>query len=76
MADIIRPAVNFLPCPGPRPNFSICFLVYLSLLQECRFQDIGFGIRILPSVAENENVFEGVKMMLRVLRVAQCCIIV
>ena len=46
VAEIIPPGVPFAPLLGQRPSFSICFLVYLSLLHEFRSQGIGFGLRL------------------------------
>jgi hypothetical protein len=46
MADIIPPGVHFAPLLGRRPRFSVCFLVYLSLLHEFRSQGIGFAHRL------------------------------
>jgi hypothetical protein len=45
VADIIPPGVHFGPLLGRHLSFSICFLVYLSLLHEFRSQGIGFGLR-------------------------------
>jgi len=42
VADIIPPGIHFALLLGRRPSFSICFLVYLSLLHEFRSQGIGF----------------------------------
>ena len=45
MADIIPPGVQFAPLLGRCPSFSICYLVYLSLLHEFRSKGIGFSLR-------------------------------
>jgi hypothetical protein len=44
VADILPSAVHFAPLLRWRPSFSICFLVYSSLLHEFRSQGIGFGL--------------------------------
>ena len=44
VADIIPPGIHFALLHGRRPRFSICFLVYLSLLHEFHSQGIGFGL--------------------------------
>ena len=52
VADIIPPGVHFAPLLGLRPRFSICFLVYLSLLHEFRSQGIGSGLRLFAGSPE------------------------
>jgi hypothetical protein len=52
VADIIPPGVHFSPLLRWRPSFSICFLVYLSLLHELRSQRIGFGLRLFAGLPE------------------------
>jgi len=52
VAKIIPPGVHFAPLLGRRPSFSICFLVYLSLLHEFRSQGIGYGLRRFASSPE------------------------
>jgi len=44
VADIIPPGIQFVRPFGQCPSFSICFLVYLSLLHEYQSQGIGFGL--------------------------------
>jgi len=51
VADIIPPGVHSAPLLAPRPSFSICFLVYLSLLHEFRSQGIGFSLRLFRRLA-------------------------
>jgi len=46
------PGVNFAPLLGRRPTFSICFLVYFSLLHEFHSQGIGFGPRLFAGTPE------------------------
>jgi hypothetical protein len=46
VADIISSGVHFALLIGRRPRFSICFLVYLSLLYKFHSQGIGFGLRL------------------------------
>jgi len=75
VADINQPGVHSGLLCGLRPNFSICFLVYHSLVHEVHSQGIGCGLRLFASLPKSENIFEGVKTMQRVLHVAQCCII-
>jgi hypothetical protein len=55
VADMILPGVHFSPLLGRRPSFSICFLVYLSLLLEFRPQGIGFVLRLLPARPSKET---------------------
>jgi len=52
VADIIPPGVYFAPLLRRRPSFSICFLVYSSLLQEFRSQGIAFGLRLFAGSPE------------------------
>ena len=52
VADIFSPGVHVAPLLGRRPSFSICFLVYLSLLHEFRSQGIGFGLRLFAGSPE------------------------
>ena len=52
VGDIIPPGVHFTPLLGRRPSFSICFLVYLSLLHKFRAQGIGFGLCIVAGSPE------------------------
>jgi hypothetical protein len=52
MADLISPGVLFAPLLGRRPSFSICFLVYHSLLHEFRSQGIVFGLRLFAGSPE------------------------
>jgi len=52
MADIIMPSVHFAPLHGRRPCFTICFLLYLSLLQEFRSQGIRFGLNLFAGSPE------------------------
>ena len=52
VADIIPPGVCFAPLLRQRPSFSICFLVYHSLLYEFRSQGIGFGLRLFAGLPE------------------------
>jgi len=52
VADIVPPGVHFAPLLRRRPSFSICFLVYLSLLHEFHSQGIGFGPRLLAGSPE------------------------
>ena len=52
VADIIPPGVHFVMLLGRCPSFSICFLIYLSLLHEFRSKGIGFGLRLFASLAE------------------------
>jgi len=76
VADIIPPGDHFGALLGLCPSFSICFLVYLSLLHEFRSQGIGFGHHLCAGSPQSENIFEGVKTIQGVLHVAQSCIIV
>jgi len=76
MADIIPAGIHLAPLLGYHPSFSICFLVYLSLLQELCSQGIGLGLRLFAGSPEKQNIFVGVKTMQGVLHVTQCCIIV
>jgi hypothetical protein len=76
VADIISPGIHFAPLLGQRPGFSICFLVYLSLLHKFCSQGIGFGLRLFAGSPKQEHIFEGVKTMQGFLHVAQSCIIV
>jgi len=46
MADIIPQDIHFVPLLGWRLSFSICFIVYLSLLHEFHSQGIGVGLRL------------------------------
>jgi len=46
-ADIIPPGIHFVLLLGLRPSFGICFLVYLPVLHEFHWQDIGFGHRLI-----------------------------
>jgi hypothetical protein len=50
--DIIPPGIHFSPHLKRRPSFSICFLVYLSLLHELRSQWIGCGLRLFAGSPE------------------------
>jgi hypothetical protein len=52
VADIIPSVVHFAPLLRRCPSFSICFLVYLSLLHEFRSQGIGFGLRLFAGSPE------------------------
>jgi hypothetical protein len=52
VADIILRGVHFAPLLTGRPSFSICFLVYLSLLPEFRSQGIGLGLRLFAGSPE------------------------
>ena len=74
--DAIPPGVHFAPLLGRCPSFSICSLVYVSLLHEFCSQGIGYCLRLFAGTPEYENIFEGVKTTQVVLHVAQCCIIV
>jgi hypothetical protein len=47
VADIIPPGIDFVPHFGGHPSFSICLLVYLSLLPEFHSQGIGFGLHLV-----------------------------
>jgi hypothetical protein len=76
VADIIPPGVHFAPLLGWRPSFSICFLVYLSLLHKFCSQGIGFGLRLFAGSPKQENIFGGLKTMQGFLNVDQSCIIV
>jgi hypothetical protein len=48
VADIILPGVLFAPLLRRNLSFSICFLLYHSLLNKFRSQGIGFGLRLFP----------------------------
>jgi len=52
VADMIAPGIHFAPLLGRRPSFSICFLVYLSLLHEFHSQGTGFGLRLFAGSPE------------------------
>ena len=52
VADIIPPGVHLVPLLGRCPRFSICLLIYLSLLYEFRSQGIAFGLRLVAGSAE------------------------
>ena len=52
VADIIPPGVDFVPRLGWGPSFSICFLVYPSILHEFCSQGIGSGLRLFAGSAE------------------------
>ena len=52
VADIIPPGVRFVPLLRRRPSVSICFLIYLLLLQEFCSQGIGFGCHIVSGLHE------------------------
>jgi len=52
VADIIPPGVHLAALLGQRRSFSICFLVYLSLLHEFRSQGIRFGLRLCAGSLE------------------------
>jgi hypothetical protein len=51
-ADVIPPSVHLAPLLGQRPSFSICFLIYPSLLHEFRSQGIGFGLHLFAGSPE------------------------
>jgi len=73
VAEVILPGYHYTPHVGRNPRFSMCFLVYLSLLHNFLSQGIGFSLWIFASSPELENIFEGVKKAQHVLHVAQCC---
>jgi hypothetical protein len=75
VADIIPPGVDFAPLLGQHSNFSISFLVLLSLLHKLHSQGIVFGLQLLAGSPEKENIFEGVKAMQGIHQVVQCRII-
>jgi len=52
VADIISQGVHFALRLGRPPGFSICFLVYLSLLHKFCSQCIGFAIGLFPGLPE------------------------
>jgi hypothetical protein len=52
VADIFPLGVHIVPLLGQRPSFSICFLVYLSLLYEFPSQGIGFGLNLVAGLPE------------------------
>jgi len=75
VADISPQGIQFELLLGWCLSFRICFLIYLLLVQVVRCQEIGIGLRLLASLPEFDNIFEGVKIVQGVLQVAQCCII-
>jgi hypothetical protein len=52
LGDRIPPGIHFAQLFGRCPSFSICFLVYLSLLHEFHSQGIGFGLRLFAGSPE------------------------
>jgi len=52
VADIIPPDIHLALLLGQCPSFSMCFLIYLSLLHEFRSQGIGFGLCLFASSPE------------------------
>jgi hypothetical protein len=47
VADKIPPRIRIAPLLGWHSMFSICFLVYISLLHKFRSLGIGFGLRLV-----------------------------
>jgi hypothetical protein len=76
MAEIIPPGVHFARFLGRNLSFSICFFVYLSLVQKFRSEGIGCGVGHFAGSPDEEYIFEGVKTMQGMWNAAQCCIIV
>ena len=52
VAEIIPPGVHLALLLGCRPYFSICFVIYLSLLHKLRSQGIGFGLGLFAGSPE------------------------
>jgi hypothetical protein len=52
VAEKILPGIRFAPHLGRRLTFSICFLVYYSILHELRSQGIGFGLPLFAGLPE------------------------
>jgi hypothetical protein len=50
LSDIIALSVDFAPLDGQCPSFSICFLVYLSLLHTLCSQHISIGLRLVAGL--------------------------
>jgi hypothetical protein len=75
VADKIPPRIRIAPLLGWHSMFSICFLVYISLLHKFRSLGIGFGLRLVGGWPKLEYIFEGVKITQGILLVAQCCVI-
>jgi len=76
VADTILLGIYFTPLLGWCPSFSIGLLEYLSLLHVFGSESIGIGLSLFACLPNWENIFEGVKTMLVVLHVVQCCNIV
>ena len=76
VAAIILAGIHFAPLLAQHAIFSICLLMHLLLLHEFYFPRIGFGLCLFAGLPDQENIFEGVKLMQGILQVAQCCIIV
>jgi len=76
VADMIPPDVHFALVLGRSPGFSICLLVYLSLLQQLCLWGIDFDLRRFAGLPGYENIFEGVNTMQGIIHVAQSSIIV